>query len=379
MTVEDSTEPADRPRRRPALRKAALATGAGLAVGAAAVAAEKYAVRRARSRPDPARSEALAERPGQERRVASFDGTELAVHAVGPKDAPTLVFLHGFSLDLTAWHYQWKHFSETYRCVLYDQRGHGRSAAAAGGDHSIEAMGRDLKAVLDALDVPGPVVLIGHSMGGMAVLAFAAEFPEEMRGRVAGVVLANTAAAELLKGMVSAVGARTGAVLLAALRRLGSDPVRVHRIRARAFAKQADVAFLIAMLTNFGPKAPPSVVDHVVALAAATPVEVWTDGLRSLLEMDLSHALQHVTAPSLVLVGDRDRLTPPASALAIKRRLPDARMVVLQGAGHCMMLERSEQWNRVVEEFAATAVARWRDSRSAGSKGRGRKRQRTSA
>ena len=340
----------------------------------AAVAAERYLVRRARSRPDPARDEPMSERPGQEHRITSFDGTELSVHVVGPDqssqadspaegsptvDPPTLVFVHGISLDMTAWHYQWKHFRDRYRCVLYDQRGHGRSGRAAGGDHSLNAMARDLEAVLGGLEVSGPVILIGHSMGGMAVLAFAAEMPEEMRGRVAGVVFANAAAADALKGLVGGLGARAGAVMMAGLRRLGSDPARVYRIRAAAFAKDANLAFLIAKLTNFGPKAPPSVIEHVISLAADTPAEVWTDGLRSLLDMDLSHAMEHVTVPALVLVGDADRLTPPSTALAMKRRLPDARMVVLLGAGHCMMLERHEQWNAVVGEFATEAVGRW--------------------
>src|SRR5438128_11536875 len=128
-------------QRRPgrAARRVAIGVAAAAAAVAAAAAAERALVRTARSGPDPARDEPFGQRPGTETRVRSFDGTELAVAMVGedPGDAtPTLVFSHGFSLDLTVWHYQWRRFSRDHRCVLYDHRGHGRSDRPANGDYS---------------------------------------------------------------------------------------------------------------------------------------------------------------------------------------------------------------------------------------------------
>ena len=109
---------------RTARRVAAGALGAAAVV--AAVAAERAAVRRARSLPQPSGGGSLDERPGADLRVPSFDGTEIAVSVVGPAAAPaaadgpggggvTFVFAHGFSLDLTTWHYQWRHFSRRRR------------------------------------------------------------------------------------------------------------------------------------------------------------------------------------------------------------------------------------------------------------------------
>ena len=337
-------------------KKALITAGATVAAAALGVVCERYLVRRARSGPDPEQSEPLEERPGEERRIRSFDGTELAVNVLGPDGAPVLLMVHGFSADLTLWHYQWKHFSRNYRCVLIDQRGHGRSGPGAGGDYSLEALGKDLKAVLDVLAPRGPVVLMGHSMGGMAVMSFAEAFPEEFGTRVKAVVLANTAAAELIKAAAGNIGAHVGKLVTAAAVRLAKDPRRVYRIRARALAGQGDLAFAAARLTNFGPKPPPSLVEHVARVSARAPVEVWTDLLSSLVEMDLGHALAHITVPTLVLVGDVDRLTPPASALAIKRMLPDGRMAVFKGSGHCTMLERHAQFNRVVEGFLEEAL-----------------------
>jgi pimeloyl-ACP methyl ester carboxylesterase len=357
-------------------RKALIAAGATAAAAALGIAGQRYLVRKARTGPDPERGEPLEDRPGEETRIQSFDGTELAVNVVGPAGAPVLVMIHGFSADLTLWHYQWKLFSRDYRCVLLDQRGHGRSGPGTGGDYALEAFGRDIKAVLDDVAPGEPVVLMGHSMGGMAIMSFAEHYPEEFGPRVKAVVLANTAAAELVKEAAGNLGAHLGKLVAAAAVRVAHDPRRVYRVRARALAGQGDLAFAAARLTNFGPNPPPSLVEHVARVSARAPVEVWTDLLGSIVEMDLRYALAHITVPALVAVGDVDRLTPPASALAIKRMLPDARMVVFKGSGHCTMLERHEQFNRMVEGFLAEALpgsARGASAHLAAGDGAGRK------
>ena len=338
---------------------------AGLGLGAAvtaAVAAERVLVKRARSNPDPDRDENLAERPGIERRIRSFDGTELAVNVIGPmqgndESVPTLVFAHAFTLDMTAWHYQWKELSASYRCVLYDHRGHGRSGRARDSGYSIEALGQDLKMVLDAAGPVGPVVLIGHSMGGMAIVSLAEQYPEEFGDRIRAVVLANTAAGDVLKTIVGNLGVRASRMLLPMARKITADTRRGYRIRSSFFRGQGDLAFLAARLSNFGSTASPSVIDHVVHLSGQVPLEVWSDLISGMFEMDLGEALANIRVPALVLVGDVDRLTPPASALALKRRLPDARMILFRDVGHCAMLEHHEEFNRVVDEFVREAVA----------------------
>jgi pimeloyl-ACP methyl ester carboxylesterase len=326
-------------------RRRVAAILAGAAAGtAASVLASRAIVRRQRRRPDPERSERLTELPPEDLGpVVSHDGTLLAVRAAGAEDRPALLFAHGFSLDMTTWHYQWKAFASRYRCVLFDQRGHGRSGAAANGDHSLQAMGGDVKAVLDTAVPKGPAVLIGHSMGGMALLAFAEAHPEEFGERVAGVVFADTAAAELVRGALGGLATR--------LLVLAKAPARADRVRRYMKMGQSDLAFLVARLSNFGPKASPALIEHVAGVSGQAPIEVWTDGLAALFEMDLSHAVEHVTVPSLIVVGDLDRLTPPASARRLADALPDGRLVVLEGAGHMAPLERHEQFNRVLGRF----------------------------
>jgi len=105
--------------------------------------------------------------------IASFDGTQIAIRAAGDPDAPVLLFTHGFSLDMSVWHEQWIDLADDFRCVLMDHRSHGSSGDAALGDLSVRAMGRDIAAVLDAVAPDRPAVVVGHSMGSMAILAMA--------------------------------------------------------------------------------------------------------------------------------------------------------------------------------------------------------------
>ncbi len=339
------------------LRRALIGTlavaGGAAAAGAAAVSAERRAIRLARSAPDPARGEPLAERPGTGRRVRSFDGTVIDVRVAGAarRNRPTLVFAHGFSLDLTTWHFQWKALSERYRCVLFDQRGHGLSEPAGPAGYTVEALGEDLRAVLDATVAGGRAVLLGHSMGGMSVLSLAAQHPEEFGERVAGVVLADTGSAELAKEALGDAAVRVTASLRRALTVVGRRPATGARVRAFALGRGSDLAFLVTRAINFAPGAPPSLIDHVTRVASNTPAEVWPQTLLSLLDMDLRHAEGHVRVPALVVVGDQDRLTPPAAARRMAASLPRGRLAVIEGAGHVAMLERHERFNATVESF----------------------------
>lgn len=114
----------------------------------------------------------------------------------------TVVFSHGYCLNQDSWHFQRAALRGVVRTVYWDQRSHGRSARGAaqverGEPVSIEQLGRDLKAVIDAAAPEGPLVLVGHSMGGMTVMALADQFPELVRERCVGVALVGTSSGRL--------------------------------------------------------------------------------------------------------------------------------------------------------------------------------------
>ena len=333
-------------------KRTALVT-AGIAAGAVAGGMIGRTVLNARRRGDPEADEHLSELPPELLGpVLSSDGTGLAVRAAGAPSKPTIVFVHGFSLDMTTWHYQWTSLSDRFRCVLFDFRSHGRSARAAGGDLSPLAFAHDLAAVLETVG-DGPVLLVGHSMGAMSMLAMAETRPELFGDPVAGVVFVGSAANDLLRGAFGSVTE----LLRPKLGSLRQAAGRVNRLRKVVLSSPADVGQMVARATQFGSDASPHLVRYVVGLAARTPSEVWTEGLAGLMEMDLRHAIEHIGVPALVIVGDQDRMTPPSSSVALASELPHGRLEIVEGAGHFPMMERHEDFNRRLASFAGEVLA----------------------
>ncbi|WP_345395734.1 alpha/beta fold hydrolase [Nonomuraea salmonea] len=175
--------------RRRRVGIAGALVGAASAGVAAAALAKRYAVGRIRLRPDTEASEPFGELRGTEHTLITSDGKALHVEIDGPErknpsadDEPplTVVFCHGYCLSMESWHYQRKDLRDNYRVVLWDQRSHGRSQRAGAEDSTIDRLGDDLAEVI-AAHVPGPCVLVGHSMGGMTIMALADRHPPPVR------------------------------------------------------------------------------------------------------------------------------------------------------------------------------------------------------
>src|SRR5215471_15552185 len=180
---------------------AGVVAGAAAASAGAIMAAERIAVGRLRSRPDPASAEPFGELRGRALTVLTGDGVPLHVETNGPPAAPvTVVFCHGYTLNQDCWHFQRRDLPG-HRLVFWDQRDHGRSGRSAAGAASIDQLGTDLKAVIDAAAPgDGQVVLVGHSMGGMTIMALAEQHRELFGTKVVGAVLISTAARGLEGG-----------------------------------------------------------------------------------------------------------------------------------------------------------------------------------
>ncbi len=271
--------------------------------------------------------------------VASFDGTELAVRAAGDPDAPVVLLAHGFSLDMSAWWAVWPDLANDFRVIALDLRSHGASGRAAHGDLSLRAMGRDLAAVLEAVAPDRPAVVVGHSMGAVAILALAEQRPELFGPRIAGVALIGAASSDLMGGAIGSVTE----LLRPRLGSLQAAARRVDGLRRAVLAGPTGLSGVVARVTQFGPNAPKDVVDHVVALAQSTASEVWTDALPELMEMDLRHAVPRVRVP--------------AGAVALAGALPEGRLVVIPNAGHIPMLETPEVVVRELRGFARAVLA----------------------
>ncbi|MFH8254339.1 alpha/beta fold hydrolase [Streptomyces roseolus] len=349
--------------RRAGIAGAALGV---LAAGAAAgVAVERLTVSRSVRRK--ARLALDATGPfgtlrGTPGRALADDGTILAYETdeaeaeagragEGPGGPLTVVFSHGFCLDQDSWHYQRAALRGRVRTVFWDQRGHGRSERGERKPVGIELLGRDLKAVVDAAAPEGPLVLVGHSMGGMTVMALAEQYPELVRDRVVGVAFVGTSPGRLEEvsyGLPLAGVNAVRRVLPGMLRTLGSQAELVEKGRRAT----ADLFAGLVKKYSFASKdVDPAVVRFAERMIESVPVDVVAEFYPAFGAHDKLAALAAFRGlPALALVGDKDLVTPAAHTEAIAEALPGAERVVVPDAGHLVMLERP---GAVTEALAA--------------------------
>jgi pimeloyl-ACP methyl ester carboxylesterase len=342
--------------------KRAGAITAGVAVGAAAagavaVTAQRRAVGRARSRPDPYVDEPLGSLHGRPARVTADDGVGLAAEVDGADDAPlTVVFIHGFTLSMACWHFQRRDLRDLGRLVFYDQRSHGHSDRSPHEHATIDQLGSDLEQVLEQLAPAGPVVLVGHSMGGMTILSLADRRPDLFGDRVIGVALVSTAAGALAEGLFGLPG-WTARGLRPVLPSLARGAHKRARLIERGRRAGTPAGYLATRWLSYGSDAPASLVDFMESMIAATPFEVMTEFFDTFLDHDKLDALKVLsTIPTLVLCGDRDVLTPVALSRVMADALPDGDLVVIPGAGHMALIDRHETVNRALRDLVRRAT-----------------------
>jgi pimeloyl-ACP methyl ester carboxylesterase len=351
------------PARRASRRRQVGIVGAVVGVAAAglatAFAIERVVVRKSLRAPgDPYRDEEFGDQPyDTEMTVTAADGTDLHVEIVEPvheSGKPTIVFVHGFALDMGTFYFQRNTLSERgdQRLVFYDQPGHGRSGRLESGDYDIAALGRSLAAVLDAAVPDGHIILVGHSMGGMTIMAFAEEYPEWFGGRVTGVVLISTSAGLIdktklgLPTLVARVSAPFFGVWGGAAR-IGGGAID------RARVASSDLAWLLTRRYGFGDDRPSaSLVTFVEQMNSKTSVETLTKYLRTLYTHNRFPALSALRGvPVLVIVGTKDYLTPVTHSEEILRHLPEAELVKVDNSGHVVMLEKADDVNAAMLPF----------------------------
>ena len=260
------------------------------------------------------------------------DGTRLHYEVSGPRDGEPLLLIQGLGADSRGWIRQRRSLSSRYRCIVFDNRGAGRSDHPE-GPYDLEVMALDAMSVLDAAGVERAHVL-GASMGGVIAEIAAVRHPD----RVGSLVLACTAARhhqwrrELLAEWAE-VAARQG---------MG------------AFANQA-VRWLIGprSLRRFWPA-----IGLVGPLAMTGSSDSFVAQVQAILAMDdaLRAELRGVTAPTLALVGSQDILTPMGDSEEIAELVPGGELAVIRGAAHGFMLEHGAAFNRTVLGFLDRAT-----------------------
>ncbi|MFF7469466.1 alpha/beta fold hydrolase [Streptomyces sp. NPDC008092] len=260
----------------------------------------------------------------------------------------TVVFSHGYCLNQDSWHFQRAALRGVVRTVHWDQRSHGRSGRGVaqhedGVELTIDQLGRDLKAVLDAAVPEGPIVLVGHSMGGMTVMALAAQYPELIRERVVATAFVGTSAGRLGEvnfGLPIAGVNVVRRVLPGVLKALGTQAALVEKGRRVT----ADLFAGIIKRYSFASKdVDPAVERFAERMIESTPIDVVAEFYPAFTDHDKTAALAYFqNLPVLVLAGVQDLVTPSEHSEVIADLLPDAELVLVADAGHLVMLEHPE-------------------------------------
>ena len=273
-------------------------------------------------------------------------------------DGVTLVFAHGYALNLDCWHFQREAFRGKHRMAFYDQRSHGRSQRSDRAHATIDQLGDDLARVIEVVAPQGRVVLVGHSMGGMSIIAFAERHPEMFADRVAGVALIATTAGGLRPHRVvgrwvpDGVGELVAPRLIAALARA---PELVDSARRPG----SNIGFLLADMFAFGSKdVPAAEVEFLDEMLAGTKFDVLAEFFPNFTQLDKFEQLAAFhDVPTTIICGTKDKLTSIGHSRKMATQMPTARLVECQGAGHMVIFESRAQVNEVLSELVESASA----------------------
>jgi len=336
--------------------------GRGVGFGAGALAAAlrfpEHLLASGNRRADPDIGRLGPVRFDEARHLQAPDGGSLFTLSAG--HGPAFLFVHGLGVTSRIWTKQFDMLPRAgLRAVAFDHRGHGASTAllascasrtpiwCSGGARrdgapsgsadagSIDLLADDVRAVIEGLDLRD-VVIVGHSMGGMALLAFALRHPDVVTARVRGIVLASTAA-RLDLHRVPLVPASMAAFA-------------AGFVRSGAW-RRSDWSTLAAR-SLFGRDAVPSQVELVRVLLATASEDTVVACAHAVAHFDVDRRLGDIVVPALVVTGTADLVTTPRDARRLARGLGDARLELVSGSGHMLMLERAQRFGALLSGFA---------------------------
>ena len=254
--------------------------------------------------------------------VINADGCPINVEVEGPQGAPVLMLSNSLGTTLHMWDPQVAPFTQHFRLVRYDRRGHGKSGVPK-GPYTMERLGRDVLAVLDGLGVK-KVNWCGLSMGGMVGQWLGANAPE----RVERLVLTNTS---------SFFPDKNG-----------------WNERLKLVEEKGIAAFAAPNMARWFTKGflerEPQTVAGIQAMFAATPLEGYLACGAAVRDMDQRELLPRIKAPTLVIAGKHDGATPPEANEYISNHIPGAKFALVDAA-HLSNIEQSEAYTKAVLAF----------------------------
>ena len=298
--------------------------------------------------------ERLRRLPGET--LETPDGARLHVERSGPPDAPVLIFVHGWGLDAGVWWEARQMLADRYQVVTYDLAGLGRSKQPRDGKISLDRFADDLMALVSTA-CPRKVILVGHSIGGMTVQTFCRRYPETLGRQVLGVVLENTTHTDPMRTTVLGEALHAMEPVVKPLMRLDVwlQPL-AWLMNWQSYLSGS--THLAMRFGGFGTTPTKAQLEQVSRAVTRNSPAVQAKGNIAMMEWDVTDALPEMRIPALLFIGGSDIVTVPAAGETIARRMPQARPVHLEEAGHLGPLELAEDYNRAIARFADEVFTR---------------------
>ena len=282
--------------------------------------------------------------------IPGADGAVLHVEIEGAAQGPVLLFTHGWGLSARIWAEARADLGARFGLVFWDLPGLGRSGRPTAG-YSIEGFAEDLYAVIDSLPENRPLILVGHSIGGMTVQTLCARHPELLNRRIAAIVLENTTHANPLETMVFSRVLRPLQPVVKALLMLDTvfSPL-IWMMNWQAWLSGG--AHIAARAAGFGTRPTREQLDRTTRLITGSSPAVQARGNLAMLRWSVSDRLGRIDVPAMVFTGGRDLITRADAGEAIAAVLPQGRLVRVEDAGHMGPVEKAAFYNEQIGDFA---------------------------
>jgi pimeloyl-ACP methyl ester carboxylesterase len=284
------------------------------------------------------------------------DGSRLHVKIYGLASGPTLLLTHGWSLDTSAWHYVIGQLAKNTRVVAWDLPGLGRSRGPTNRDWSLEKMAHDLNAVLEATATSAPVVLAGHSIGGMITQVFCRLYKKKLGSQVQGLALLHTTYVNPLRTCFAApLATALELPLITPLNYL--NMVLAPLVWLSNWQSYLNGSLHVCTrITTFSGEQSWKQLDHAARLAAIAWPGVLARGNLAMQRFHEESTLFEIDVPVLVLSGKHDRMTVPAASVHMEELLPADRPFQVS-SGHLGMWECPKEFVAAVTEFVEQCSA----------------------
>ena len=292
---------------------------------------------------------------GTAKEVPRSDGTKIHVEFYGPTDGPTLILTHGWGTNSAEWYYAKRQLSQRFRLIVWDLPGLGESQQPLDRDYALEKMAVDLHAVV-ALASGKPVILIGHSIGGMINLTFARLYPDLLGTQVAGMVQLDTSYTNPVRttknsGVSLAIQKPIAEPLLHAM--IGLSPL-VHA--ANWLSYQEGLTYLRNAQSSFAGAETRGQIDLLSRSQADAIPAVVARGTLAMFHWDATPVLQQVKIPVLVIVGQEDTTTLPSASETMHNLIALSNLHTVHPGAHYALLEQNGSVNTDIARFASSIL-----------------------